>query len=150
MFYPFALSNIISNGCNKTTTLIFSLRNAKIIKLQTNLPTQKIRFYCMQSRVAFVSEVFKLVFAKHQASRYNLLTGRPEKCGLNVLPQYIWVCQLYLIGIFIENNFSRIRDDAFHCHDRRKDGKGNVYLFLKNIKYLYASLIDNKNNNLHP
>lgn len=41
----------------------------------------------------------------------------------------------YSAAVFIENNFSRIRDDAFHCHDRRKDGKGNVYLFLKNNEF---------------
>jgi len=41
----------------------------------------------------------------------------------------------YSAAVFLENNFSKIRDDAFHCHDRRKDGKGNVYLFLKNNEF---------------
>ena len=41
----------------------------------------------------------------------------------------------YSAAVFLENNFYRIRDDAFHCHDRRKNGKGNVYLFLKNNEF---------------
>ena len=38
----------------------------------------------------------------------------------------------YSAVVFLKNNFLKIRDDAFHCHDRRKNGSGNVFLFLKN------------------
>ena len=38
----------------------------------------------------------------------------------------------YSAGVFLKNKFLKIRDDAFHCHDRRKNGSGNVFLFLKN------------------
>ena len=38
----------------------------------------------------------------------------------------------YSAVVFLKNNFLKIRDDAFHCHDRRRNGRGNVFLFLKN------------------
>ncbi len=38
----------------------------------------------------------------------------------------------YSAVVFFKNKFLKIRDDAFHCHDRRKNGSGNVFLFLKN------------------
>jgi len=38
----------------------------------------------------------------------------------------------YSAVVFLENKFLNIRDDGFHCHDRRKNGDGNVFLFLKN------------------
>ena len=38
----------------------------------------------------------------------------------------------YSAVVFLENKFLKIRDDAFHCHDRRKNGDGSVFLFLKN------------------
>lgn len=38
----------------------------------------------------------------------------------------------YSAVVFLKNKFLKIRDDAFHCHDRRKNGSGNVFLFLKN------------------
>jgi len=41
----------------------------------------------------------------------------------------------YSAVVFLENKFLKIRDDAFHCHDRRQNGNGNVYLFLKDNKF---------------
>jgi len=38
----------------------------------------------------------------------------------------------YSAVVFLKNKFLKIRDDGFHCHDRRKNGSGNVFLFLKN------------------
>lgn len=38
----------------------------------------------------------------------------------------------YSAAIFLNNKFSKIRDDVFHCHDRTT--KGRVFLFLKGNK----------------